>query len=138
MVHIWNIFLHDKKFVLLLVRMSISLSEAGSAYDLCESKFCNYLRIHQLATLLLGKIGQIGTTFKARMSVQLISYEFKIHKKKLHCFMKKTKKTKQILIEKWSDQKSATKVNLLMDEQAPPVKCKFTQEAKTSNIISYF
>ena len=49
--------------------------------------------------------------------------------------MKKTKKTKQILIEKWSDQKSATKVNLLMDEQAPPVKCTFTQGAKTSSMI---
>ena len=57
----------SKIFMHLLVRMSISLSKGGTGDDLCESKFCNYLQIHQLATLLLGKIGQIGTTFKAGM-----------------------------------------------------------------------
>ena len=53
--------------------MSISLSKGGTGDDLWESKFRNYLRIHQPATLLLGKIGQIGTTFKLGMWAKLIS-----------------------------------------------------------------
>ena len=79
--------LMSKIFMRLPVRMSISLSKAGTGDDLCESKFCNYLQIHQVATLSLGKIGQMGTTFKPGMSVQLISVELK-HHKKLDDFLK--------------------------------------------------
>ena len=81
--HVLSIFIcihRSRIFMRLLVRMSISLSKAGTGDDLCESKLCNYLQIHQAATLLLGKIGQIGTTFKAGMWLQLISYEFRIPK----------------------------------------------------------
>ena len=68
----------QKYLCMSIVRMSISLSKAGTGDDLCESKFCNYLQIHQPATLLLGKIAQIATTFKARMWLRLISFELNI------------------------------------------------------------